>query len=74
MTIYTIEIETSIEQGRITIEVPPTIPDGRHRVVIHIDDPDESNPPLALPLPRMWDNWPADATFGREDLYDADGR
>ena len=68
-----IEIE---ETGTATIEValPASLPRGRHRATIEIDEATESMSAFELPPTWHWTNWPADAAFGREDIYDDNGR
>jgi hypothetical protein len=65
--------------GKLTVQLPPSIPPGEHRVLLVIDDgtvPSKARipkPPLALNVLR-WDAWPADSTFRREDIYGDEGR
>jgi hypothetical protein len=50
---------------------------GHHRVVLVIDEtptpPGDSLPPLQLET-FAWPDCPPEATFGREELYDDNGR
>jgi hypothetical protein len=64
------------EDGPATIEVslPTGLPKGRHRAIIEIDEATEPAQELIMPPTWNWTNWPADAPFSREDLYDDDGR
>jgi hypothetical protein len=65
--------------GKLTIQLPPSIPPGEHRVLLVIDDGEVPlktripKPPLALNVLR-WEAWPADSTFRREDNYGDEGR
>jgi hypothetical protein len=65
--------------GKLTVQLPPSIPPGEHRVLLVIDDgarPPKARipkPPLALDVLR-WEAWPADSTFRREDIYGDEGR
>ena len=68
-------IATVTEDGKLTVNVPPDIPAGEHRVVLVVDVSPlpEGYQPLRL---HVWNlnAWPADFTFRREDLYGDDGR
>ena len=79
----TIETTATIEaDGTLTVKLPPDIEPGQHRVVLVIDEAttEPKKRATAEPFPVLdlhafpWNNWPADATFRREDLYDDDGR
>jgi len=74
----TIEVNVTVEQGRLfiaaPIDIPADIPDGQHQAVIVIAESVNQPQVLQLAPPREWTNWPAESTFSREDLYDADGR
>lgn len=65
--------------GKLTVQLPPSIPPGEHRVLLVIDDgamPSKTRipkPPLSLNVLR-WEAWPADSTFRREDIYGDEGR
>ena len=67
---------TVTEDGKLTVQMPPGVPPGEHRVVVVIDE--QPSPSGASDLPDLpawpWHGWPADATFRREDLYGDDGR
>ena len=59
--------------------VPTTIAPGPHGVVVVIEETIAAGEPIAAreaitlrPLPMA--GWPADATFGREEIYGDDGR
>ena len=75
----TIETTAVIEpDGKLILQLPPDIPPGEHRIVLVIDEtavslPDTPMPPLQLQV-FDWPNWPDEATFRREDIYDDDGR
>jgi hypothetical protein len=79
----TIETVATIDaDGTLTAKLPPDIEPGQHRVVVVIDEartePAERGRSESFPVLELhafpWTNWPADATFRREDLYDDDGR
>lgn len=73
----TIETEAVITaEGRLTLEVPPGIPPGRHRVVVVIEEQ-----PLAADKGSLADfpvddvgPWPENLSLRREDMYDDWGR
>lgn len=73
-TIATVSVD-----GKLIVQLPPSIPPGEHRVLLVIDDgagPSKARipkPPLALNVLR-WEAWPADSTFRREDIYGDEGR
>ncbi len=59
--------------GKLTAQLPPSIPSGEHRVLLVIDGgtaPSKARipkPSLALNVLR-WEAWPVDSTFRREDI------
>jgi hypothetical protein len=59
------------------LQLPSTFVPGEHRVVLVIEETptqtDETLSPLQFEA-FAWPVWPVEATFHREDLYDADGR
>ena len=65
--------------GKLIVQLPPSISPGEHRVLLVIED--DTRPvqariykrPLGLNVLR-WETWPADSTFRREDIYGDDGR
>lgn len=65
---------TITADGQLTVQVSPDIPPGKHRIVLVIDEtPNPSTvqapkPPLKLKVMKL-ENWPADCTFRREELY-----
>jgi hypothetical protein len=73
-TIETTAIVTP--ESTVTMQVPPDIPPGEHRVVLVIDEQPivrDKRPPLkfsAYPVGLLSE----DLTFRREDLYDERGR
>lgn len=75
-------IETTITvtpEGEIILPAEMDLPVGTHRAVLVIDaEPLELQEPSADTMPKLHsfalNNWPADATFRREDLYGDDGR
>lgn len=71
---------TVSSDGKLVLQLPPSIPPGEHRVVLVIDygsSPHTSarlpKPPLALNVLK-WKAWPANATFRREEIYEYDER
>lgn len=78
----TIEAQVTVtEDGELIVEAPTltNIQKGRYRAILVLEEvpapatSTTSKPPLELNA-WEWKNWPADATFRREDLYDDDGR
>ena len=67
---------TVMDDGTVTIQVPPDIAPGDHRIVMLIDEQPVAGPqrpPLqfsAYPVGLTSDSF----TFRREDLYDDSGR
>src|SRR5262245_53767346 len=62
-------------EGTLTVQVPPDIPPGPHRVVVLIDDQPglpEARPLHAFPVIHVG-AWPADLSLRREDMYGDDG-
>ncbi|NWJ96923.1 MAG: hypothetical protein HXX20_14160 [Chloroflexi bacterium] len=67
------------EQCKMLLELPPDVLQGEYQVVLVFADNPEAvatmqqvrtpKPPLKLHI-FEWDNWPKDATFGRDELYD----
>ncbi|MGH7966738.1 MAG: hypothetical protein ACRERD_33745 [Candidatus Binatia bacterium] len=73
----TIEATATVtKDGKMTVPVPSDIPQGKHRVVVVIDEQlvrKEKRPPLNLPA-HDYGPWPADLSLRREDMYDDWGR
>ena len=75
-------IETTITvtpDGDIIVPVKANLPAGTHRAVLVIDaepvEASNASTDSALDLHTFaLANWPADATFRREDIYSDDGR
>jgi hypothetical protein len=75
----TITIQARIEHGRIVTELPHDV-DGVYTVTVQLDDTSPSEQrasptslvdalqPITLP------GWSADSRFGRDEIYDEDGR
>lgn len=65
--------------GKLIVQLPPSIPPGEHRVLLVIEDgtrPMQARiykQPLGLNVLK-WEAWPADSTFRREDIYGDEGR
>jgi hypothetical protein len=75
--VKTIELTAVVNPDRtITVQLPPEISPGEHRVVLVIEEQVQAEPqrrPLqfsAYPIGLVSDTF----TFRREDLYDDDGR
>jgi hypothetical protein len=73
----TIETTATVtNDGKMTVQIPPDIPEGEHRVVVVIEEQPvkkEKRPPLDLPA-HDYGPWPADLSLRREDMYDDWGR
>ena len=73
----TIETTATITaEGTLTVQVPPNIPPGPHRVVVWIDDQpglSEAHPLHDFPVIHVG-AWPADLSLRREDMYGDEGR
>jgi hypothetical protein len=73
----TIETTATVtEEGTLTVQVPPSIPPGSHRVVIVIGEPvgeASERPPLDLPVHDSGP-WPEGLSLRREDMYGDWGR
>lgn len=73
-------IQTTVtigSDGKLILQLPQDIQPGQHRVVVVIDEFDSPATPgqTRLALEAVdWPNWPAEATFRREELYDDNGR
>ena len=71
-------IATVDENRRMTVQLPPDIPPGEHRVVLVIDDKAPAgaqNEPAGFEFPvDAWGAELADLSLRREDLYDDWGR
>jgi hypothetical protein len=77
----TIETTVQIEADRkVTVQLPPSVPLGRHRVVTVVTEaPDETAikpaESTSLEFPVIANaQWPADMPMNREELYNDDGR
>lgn len=73
-TIETTAVVTS--EGKLTLQVPPDISPGEHRIVIVLEEQPvrKKNRPL-LDLPAHdYGTWPANLSLRREDMYDEWGR
>jgi hypothetical protein len=75
----TITIQARIEHGRIVTELPVDV-DGVYTVTVQLDDAptsERSASPTSLVdalQPVTLHGWPTDSRFGRDELYDEDGR
>jgi hypothetical protein len=73
-TIETTAVVTN--EGNLTLQVPPDILPGEHRVVIVIEEQParkEKRPPLDFPVMSVG-AWPENLSLRREDMYDEWGR
>ncbi len=73
----TIETTATVaEDGKLTIQIPPDIEPGEHKVVLVIEEQPvkkEIRPPLDFPVDN-WGPWPENLSLRREDMYDEWGR
>ena len=73
----TIETTATVtSDGKMTVQVPPDIPEGEHHVVVVIDEQSvkkEKRPLLDFPVDN-WGPWPENLSLRREDMYDEWGR
>lgn len=73
----TIETTATVtSDGKMTVQVPPDIPEGEHHVVVVIDEQSvkkEKRPPLDFPVISVG-SWPENLSLRREDMYDDWGR
>ncbi|UBF29266.1 hypothetical protein K9N68_16375 [Kovacikia minuta CCNUW1] len=70
------EIATVTSDGKVTVQLPSTVPPGEHKLVLVIDEQPiikEKSPPLDLPVISVG-TWPANLSLSREDMYGDDGR
>jgi hypothetical protein len=74
-------IATVTADGKITVQLPPDIPAGEHRVVVMIDEQplpkktETKEKPLPLDFPVIHvGSWPENLSLRREDMYGDDGR
>ncbi len=63
------------EQGLATIQMPPDVVPGTHRVVVVIEETKQKQRPLDYSSHEIG-TWPfgPEETFRREDMYGDDGR
>lgn len=72
----TIETVATIVDGKMTVQVPPDLPSGEHRIVVVIDEelaPNEKRSLRDFPVIHTG-SWPEDLSLRREDMYDEWGR
>ena len=73
----TIETTATVtNDGKLTIQIPPDIEPGEHKVVIVIEEQPirkETRPPLDFPVMSVG-SWPENLSLRREDMYDDWGR
>ncbi|PSB25311.1 hypothetical protein [Stenomitos frigidus] len=69
-------IATVTPEGKVTIQLPATIPPGNHKLVLVIDEQPvttEKRPPFDFPTHSVG-AWPDNLSLRREDMYDDWGR
>lgn len=74
-------IATVTADGKVTLQLPPDITPGEHKVVLVIDEdiktgkPETNKERLPLNFPTISvGSWPDDLSLRREDMYDEWGR
>ena len=74
----TIETDITVTPDGIAVvelRLPPTIPPGKHRAVVMVDEGEAAATRLPIELPvHDFGPWPANLSLHREDLYDDHGR
>jgi hypothetical protein len=65
------------EDGKLLVQVETDMPPGEHEVLLVVNEQVSSTRPKVAKSPLKlkvmnWDNWPPDATFRHEELYDDD--
>jgi hypothetical protein len=82
-TMRAIETMGSVsESGTLTVQVPPDVAPGDHRVVVILEEAQQDadrrslgNASRSLDFPvRDYGAWPRDLSLRREDIYGDDGR
>jgi hypothetical protein len=69
-------IATVTPEGKVTIQLPASIPPGDHKLVLVIDEQpaiSKKLPPLDFPVIHV-NAYPVDLSLRREDMYGDDGR
>jgi hypothetical protein len=78
----TIELNAIVnEDGTVTVKLPDKIEPGEYKAVLVLEEkPAQAVAPTGLKLPLSqklkmlkMDNWPINATFRREEIYDDRG-
>lgn len=79
MAIKTLDTVVTVPEDRtVTLQLPPEVTTGPHRIIAIIDEPSEleseaAPKPFVFPvIPEA--RWPDDMPIRREDLYGDDGR
>ena len=74
----TLEIEAIIGGGTLTDVVPAHIPDGRQRIVLVVDDTSQTSEEKLAVFKSIHTTqfypYPHDTRYGRDEIYDEDGR
>jgi hypothetical protein len=70
-------VATVTADGKITVQLPPDIPAGEHKVVLVIDEkplsqkPETKEKPPSLDFPVIHvGSWPENLSLRREEMYD----
>jgi hypothetical protein len=74
-------IATVTTDGKITVQLPPDIPAGQHKIVIIIEEKpvaetvesQQKRSPLNFPVDN-YGSWPENLSLRREEMYDDWGR
>lgn len=69
-------IATVTPEGKVTIQLPASIPPRDHKLVLVIDEQlaiPKKLPPLDFPVIHV-NSYPVDLSLRREDMYGDDGR
>jgi len=73
----TIEMTATVtNDGKMTVQLPPDISEGEHRVVVVIEEQPVKKgkrPPLDFPVISVG-SWPENLSLRRVDMYDEWGR
>jgi hypothetical protein len=65
-----------VEDGTLTLQIPPDIEPGEHKVILVIEEQPvkrEKRPPLDFPVMSVG-SWPENLSLQRKDMYDEWGR
>lgn len=63
------------EDRKLTVQLPPDVAPGRHRIVLMVDEPEARAASTLDDFPTIdVGPWPDDLSLRREDMYGDDGR